>query len=508
MDEKFCIIDIGSNSMRLVIYENGKNGRLKEIENVKVVARLRNYLNKENLLTNEGQKELINTLLTFQEITRYHSIKNSKCVATAAIRQANNSNEIIELVEQKTDFKMRILSGFEEAYYGFLGVVNSTPITEAVTIDIGGGSTEITYYKNRELIHFHSFPFGVLSLKQQFMKENVATEEEIKKLTLFLKTQLQTLPWLKNKQAPIIAIGGSARNLVQIHHALTSYPISGIHQYEMRLEDIIMVKKYITSLPFEQIQKIEGLSKDRADIIFPALQVFEILYMIVDSTSFMLSKKGLRDGIFYEEMMQNGEKLFPNIIENSISTIQSDFKIEKKQVYHVISLINQFVEQLQEKKITHLDVTDRNDLCLAASVYNIGRLIDEESSSLHTFYILANRTIDGIRHRDRVKLALIASFKNKNVFKQNIKPFTKWFNSDEQKKLRLLGIILKFIYCLNTTKREVIQKIHIGFESENKLTINLESLWNAPAEANEVEKNTKALEKALKKEISINFITN
>jgi exopolyphosphatase/guanosine-5'-triphosphate,3'-diphosphate pyrophosphatase len=143
MKEKYGIIDIGSDTMRLVIYERNKSGRLKEVENVKAVARLRNYLTEDNVLTEEGIRVLLETLLSFQDITRHHQIQHVKCVATATIRQAKNQEDI----EETMDFPIRVLSEYEEAYYGFLAVVNSPPITEGITIDIGGGSTELTYYK-------------------------------------------------------------------------------------------------------------------------------------------------------------------------------------------------------------------------------------------------------------------------------------------------------------------------------------------------------------------------
>jgi exopolyphosphatase / guanosine-5'-triphosphate,3'-diphosphate pyrophosphatase len=151
MKEKYGIIDIGSNTMRLVIYERNKSGRLKEVENVKAVARLRNYLTEDNVLTEEGIRVLLETLLSFQDITRHHQIQHVKCVATATIRQAKNQEDIKKLVEETTDFPIRVLSEYEEAYYGFLAAVNSTPITEGITIDIGGGSTELTYIKTVSL---------------------------------------------------------------------------------------------------------------------------------------------------------------------------------------------------------------------------------------------------------------------------------------------------------------------------------------------------------------------
>jgi exopolyphosphatase / guanosine-5'-triphosphate,3'-diphosphate pyrophosphatase len=502
MKEKYGIIDIGSNTIRLVIYERNKSGRLKEVENVKSVARLRNYLTEDNVLTEEGIRMLLETLLSFQDITRHHQIQHVKCIATATIRQAKNQEDIKKLVEETTDFSIRVLSEYEEAYYGFLAAVNSTPITEGITIDIGGGSTELTYYKDRQLIEYYSFPFGALSLKQTFIAGNIPTQEELRQLSFYIAEQFQSLPWLQNKKVPIVAIGGSARNLVQIHQSLKKYPLAGIHQYEMNLNDIVEVRRLLTSLTFEQIQKLEGLSKDRADIIIPAVEVFKSLYETVNATSFVLSRKGLRDGIFYEEFF--GTPILPDVLEKSFFELAEDYHIHLDHVRHVNKLLIQLVEQIRFLNLYPLTNDDIRDLQRATYVFYLGQYIDGESSSQHTFYILANRTIDGLMHKERLKLALIASYKNKTVFKQYIEPFQNWFTRDEQKKLRFLGALLKFAYSLNETKRNIVHAIHL--EKKNGTVImHVFCHGNWKAEEYKAEKNKKHLEKAWKRTIELRF---
>lgn len=505
MKEKYGIIDIGSNTIRLVIYERQKSGRLREIENVKVVARLRNYLTDEHILTDEGVSLLLNTLRSFQEITRHHRLDRVKCVATATIRQAKNQKEIVDLVEANTDFRIRVLTGEEEAYYGFLAVVNSTMITEAVTVDIGGGSTEVTYYKDRQLLESHSFPFGALSLKQAFVSDNVPTTEELARLSVYLAEQLQSLPWLLGKKVPIVAMGGSARNVVQVHQLMKQYPLAGVHQYVMKRKHLLEVRKLLTSLPFEEIQKLEGLSKDRADLIIPALEVFRVLYEIVDATSFVLSRKGLRDGIFYEELIQPfGTRVFPNVLQESFFELAQDYDIRLDDVQHVNHLIAQLVKQIRSLQLYSLTDEDVRDMKRAAHVFYLGQYIDEEASSQHTFYILANRTIDGLMHKDRVKLALIASYKNKPLFKQYIAPFGDWFTKEEQKHIRVLGALVKFAYSLNDTKRKIVKQIKLS-EQNGAMIMDIYCDGDFRAEEYQAEKNKKHVEKIFKRPIELRF---
>ncbi|TYR79862.1 Ppx/GppA family phosphatase [Priestia megaterium] len=505
MKHKHGMIDIGSNTMRLVIYEHKKGKGFKQIENIKVVARLRNYLNEEQILTKEGINILLETLQTFQIITRHHELQHVNCVATATVRQASNRDEIVQLVDKQTDFSMKILSEYEEAFYGFFAVVHSTSIEEAITIDIGGGSTEVTYFRDRELIEYHSFPFGALSLSLQFVKKEIPTMEEKLAIRNFVLKQFESLPWLRNRQVPIVAIGGSARNLVQLHQNFIQYPLAGVHQYEMSLQDILHVKSAIEPYSYTELQKLEGLSKDRADTILPAIEVFQALCEVVLSTRFILSRKGLREGVLFKEANDaNFYSMYSNVIEKSFQELMDDFEINKSYVQEMTRTAIMLFQHLRVQQISYFNNEDLEMLRKAAQVFHLGEYIDSESSSQHTFYLLANRTIDGISHIDRLKLALVASYKDKSAFRQYVAPFKEWISKEEQRKLLLLGALLKLSTSLNATKRNVVKHIELK-ETKEGIIFVLLCDGNYRAEEYQAEKQKKHLEKLLKKPITLEF---
>ncbi|EMA6341354.1 exopolyphosphatase [Bacillus cytotoxicus] len=504
LKQQYAIIDIGSNTMRLVIYERQNGGFYKEIENIKVVARLRNYL-RGGLLIEEGTKILLQTLRQFQESTRFYHLQNVLCVATATIRQAKNQEEIKRLVARETDFTLRILSEYEEARYGYLAVMNSTSFCEGITVDIGGGSTEVTYFKDREIVEYYSFSFGALSLKQQFIQHEIPTTEELKKLRNYLYDQFQTLPWLRGKKLPLIAIGGSARNLVKIHQNLISYPLAGLHLYKMKEKDIKDVQEELMKLSFADLQKLDGLAKDRADTIIPAVEVFHILTNMIEAPAFVLSRKGLREGVFYEELTRGfGISYYPNVIEESLYLLSHEYEINMDFVIQLIKHGAVICKQLEKAGLISLSEQDWKAFYQAAKVFNIGKYIDEEASRLHTFYLLANKTIDGMIHKERVRLALIASYKSKVLFKQHLAPFEDWFDKNEQKKMRFLGAVLQFSAALNVRQRQLIENIHIE-RNKDALVFQVFCKQAVLAEIVEAEKQKKQLEKILKMNIQLVF---
>ena len=202
----------------------------------------------------------------------------------------------------------------------------------------------------------------------------------------------------------------------------------------MKEEDIESVKEELEKLSFIELQKLEGLAKDRADTIIPAVEVFHTLVNVIEAPAFVLSRKGLREGVFYEELTKDlGISYYPNVVEESLHLLSHEYEMDMEFVIQLIKHGRLICKQLEEIGLISMSVKDWEVFHQAAKVFNIGKYIDEEASRLHTFYLLANKTIDGMMHKDRVRLALIASYKSKMLFKQYLSPFEGWFDKSEQK---------------------------------------------------------------------------
>ncbi|KIL50285.1 hypothetical protein KP77_16600 [Jeotgalibacillus alimentarius] len=507
MKNKTAVIDIGSNTIRLVLYEYDPEKGMKEVENIKTVARLKSYLDQDQRLTEEGAVILEEALLAFKEIISFHEVKDIRAAATAAVRQAVNSDEIVLHMKEKTGISIKILSEEEEAYFGYLAVVHSTPVMSAVTIDIGGGSTEVTYYEHKQLQHSHSFPFGAVSLKNDFMAGDQLTKAERKKLIQFIRDSFQSLNWLPGRNVPIVAIGGSARNIAQIHQQNTHYPIAGVHQYWMSGKDLEQVNDQLVNMDKDELEKLDGLSSDRTDIIAPTSQVFCELYEIVDATGFMFSRKGLRDGIVFKELMKkyaaplDKERVFAA----SMNELAFDYAIERPEAEHMISLATEIYTHLGALGEVELTEKGLQLIKRAAFLYYLGDYIDSDSSSQHTFYIIANRSIDGVLHKDRIALALAASFKSKSMLQQFLEPFDGWFSEEEIQEIRCIGAIVKLSYSLNGSKRNLISQLEIRKKGD-ELQLSVFAEGRTLAEEYQAGKQKKHLEKTLKKSIRLKFI--
>lgn len=503
---KTAIIDIGSNTIRLVLYKYDKKEGLHEFGNIKTVARLRTYLLPSGEMSEEGIRLLSQTLLSFKQILADYEVTNILAAATAAIRQAINKDEIVERMKKETGIELDILSEEEEAYFGFLAVVNSMDTPSAVTIDIGGGSTEITLFKNKKLQKTYSFPFGTVSLKQKFVGGSVINEEERQALHAYVREQFETLGWIREVGLPIIAIGGSARNVAQIHQQQIDYPISGVHHYEMHKPDLLALKRNLGKMTFEQLKQLDGLSTDRADIIVPALEVFTTLMDVVGTDSFQLSKKGLREGLIINKVLQEDAKAFDkyNVFAENAKRFAFEYGRSEEEMNTLHRLSGQLYRECCDLELFTYQEEDLKLIQRAAKVFSIGEYIELDSSSQHTFYLLSNQSIAGMNHIGRIKLALLASYKNRDYFRRFSAPFETWLTREEWKKLREFGALLKFVYALNVSKRNVTRQVTVEM-ADGVIHVNIIVKGSAIAEIYQAEKTKKHIERVFKREVQIHF---
>ncbi|HJH01520.1 MAG TPA: Ppx/GppA family phosphatase, partial [Aerococcus urinaeequi] len=160
MKERIGLIDIGSNSIRLVVFQVEDNLAMREIQNIKIPARIFQYINDNHEMSQEGIDTIARIIGAFAKEAAILKADRILPKATAAIRQSTNKDDIINQVKKKTGVTIELVPEEMEAYYGFSAVVHSMSDSDGVSIDIGGGSTEITVFKDKELVEAFSFPFG------------------------------------------------------------------------------------------------------------------------------------------------------------------------------------------------------------------------------------------------------------------------------------------------------------------------------------------------------------
>lgn len=501
---KTGIIDIGSNTVRLVLYKE-YGSAIEEFRNVKAPLRLRRFLNEESEMSNEGVELLLEALHNFREVLNYYDVTEVECTATAAVRQASNRDDIIKRVKKETGFHIRLLSGEEEASYGLAAVLKTMPADNGLTIDIGGGSTEITLFENRKLKHSFSFPFGVVSLKEQFITEDRIKPKEQKKMAEYIQREFERFNWLE--EAPdglITAIGGSARNLANVQQLKENYPPLGVHGYELSAEALEQLRTELSPLSYMEFEKVDGLSNERADLILPAIEVFYQLAIHTKAKGMLVSSRGLRDGIILERTKEGNWKTAADVKRNGVKRLLTVYGHDEQHHYQMMKLTQNMLRGFEQEGVLEVTNKERFMIEQAAALFYLGEYISSSSKSRHTFYLLLNSMFDGFTHWEKAYISLTASFTNNSTLKQYLEQFDGWFSKDEIQKMREYGALLKLCFSLNSSKRSIVSDLDIK-RNHNHLVITVYCEGSELAERYQSDKQKRHLEKALQTAIEIDF---
>ena len=214
--KRIAFIDLGSNSVRFVIYEISKTGSYRLIYQEKESVRLSENMWGTHELTNEAMERSLRALKGFVHMADAMEVDTIKAVATAAVRLAKNGDAFIKAVKERTGLDLECIAGEEEARLGFLGVINTIGLKDFIIFDLGGASTEVTLVKNRHIVKAVSLPIGALTLTGTYQKGDEYTPKELEKMTKAVKKTIKEHYWLHNVKLPLLGIGGTARNIAKI----------------------------------------------------------------------------------------------------------------------------------------------------------------------------------------------------------------------------------------------------------------------------------------------------
>ncbi|MCU6712444.1 Ppx/GppA family phosphatase [Paenibacillus sp. J5C_2022] len=460
--QRIGIIDIGSNSVRLVIYERTESGAHRVVDGAKESARLSNKIDDKGRLSDEGLYELIDTLRHFTILCSHHGIAHIRATATAAIRNAANCHDILHAIKRETGLAIELLSGEEEASYGFLGMVNSLDVSDGYLIDIGGGSTELTLFRNRAIMHSVSLPFGCVSMNKQYDSADGLSDDTLHELEQQVRKSLQGLEWAHTApELPLIGIGGTVRALAKRHQAAVLYPFSAPHNYTLREDQVNELFQHLRVLPLEDRRKLNGLSKDRADVILPGIAILRVFFDTVQASHYWICGAGLRDGLFHATRFPS-RPLLDDPLAYSVENMSAlHTEAPRGHVLHVNRLAMEMHAYLAPS-CPQLDAISARLLDTASKLYRVGASIDYYDYAKHSFYLIIHAHLNGLSHREIVMTAAIASFRSKGKARNHIAPYRQLIDESDLELICKLGSLLQLAAALDRSETQAIGTIKMN----------------------------------------------
>ncbi len=305
-------IDLGTNTLRLLIVRVESNARLVAVYSDQVIARLGEGLQKNGRLQDTAMDRTIQTLQRWQPILLQHGINQPITVATSAVRDARNRDDFLQRLHTEVGFEVEVLSGQEEARRTLVGIIAGLtfPVTNMLVLDIGGGSTEFIAAKGGQPNQYHSIDLGVVRLTERFLTSDPISNDEVsaaqhcivEQLHL-LKTRLGTV-----SDATLIGTAGTITTLATMDQELEIYDSRTVHQYQLSLATIHRIRKVCLSKTIAERRIMVGLEAGRVDVIVAGILILQLTMEVFQFSSLHVSEYGLREGILLDQIRKTSGK--------------------------------------------------------------------------------------------------------------------------------------------------------------------------------------------------------
>jgi len=297
-------IDIGTNSMRLLIaeYKDGKIINRKKYVNT---TRIGQGVDSQGYITDEAIERNINALIEFSKICKEEECKEIYCMGTSALRDSKNKELFIKLAKEKANINVDIISGEKESNLGFMGVLQGLENQEDIlVIDIGGGSTEFIIGNKNGIRFAKSENVGALRMTEKFLKQDPINETEFKNMSDFIYEEIKdTLKYIeKDGVQKIVGIGGTITSLSAINQKMESYSMDKIHNSKVTLSEIELILQNLKKMTLNDKKNLKGLQPKRADIITAGVEILYTIMKNIEINEIIVSEYDNLEGLMCQNI--------------------------------------------------------------------------------------------------------------------------------------------------------------------------------------------------------------
>lgn len=304
--EPVAVIDVGSNSVCLLVAARLRDGTLATLDKRKDTARLRDEVGEDGCLTERGMERAVNVFCLFAEVLRNWSVRRVRVVGTAALRAAINANDLVERIERSSGLQLEIISGEEEARLAFLGVLygmGRRATGRVLCADVGGGSTEVILAEGGEVLKATSIPVGALVVTRQWLGADPVEPEAVAHARHQLRETFAHLRDSRDWPSVDLAIAtsGTIQRVARIACAQDGQNIQDVHGLTLPHPQLAQVTGALEAARTNENRlRLPGMDPVRADILLGGALIYEILAETLNLQGWTVSMDGLRMGVLGE----------------------------------------------------------------------------------------------------------------------------------------------------------------------------------------------------------------
>jgi exopolyphosphatase/guanosine-5'-triphosphate,3'-diphosphate pyrophosphatase len=458
-----AVIDIGSNSVRLVVYQAMARS-LVTVFNEKALCGLGREVQSTGLLAKDAVEKALSALKRFRALCRVQRVEHVYAIATAACRDASNGPDFIAKAERICGVPIEILSGPREAKLSALGVVSGIHNPDGIVGDLGGGSLELIDVRGNRVHSGVTLPLGSLALQD-------ASHKSLKRAERIVKTDLASAAQLKaGRGRTFYAVGGTWRALARIHIIQSGYPLHVMHGYSIPAADALDFTQRLRRLAStNMLANIEAIADARRPLLAYAALVLEYVIRVARPKTIVFSTFGVREGLLYEMLPQ-----LERAKDGLLCAAQDLNELLSRSARHAEELIDwtDRLFRVVKLKETEEERRLRHTACLLS---DIGWRVHPDYRGEQTLNLITHGNFGGITHQGRAFVALSVFYRYAGLSEENEPPaeIRNLVPVAMVERARVLGAAFRVAHLVSAARPGVLPATHFRSDGR-KLTLVFE----------------------------------
>ncbi len=503
-EQRTAVIDMGSNSFRLVVF-TAADGWWKLTDEIYLPVRIGEGLESTGKLGKAPMKRARDAAEVFAHFCAASGLtpENIQAVATSAVRDASNQQVFLDRVRDETGLEVRVLSRQEEAYYGYLAAVNSTTLADGAVLDLGGGSLQLVEVVSRHPGRLGSWPLGAVRMTEHFLAEDdPPTKKARKALRAHVRETLeQDVDWLPRVGRQIVGIGGTMRNLAAAIQAAQDKPsLGGIQGFEIEagaLDDLI---EHLAELPASERGNVKGIKYARADLILAGAMVVQAVLEHGGFETITVTEAGLREGVFFSQHLDGEPPLFDDVRRSSIANVAARYHVSPPHTEHVAHLALSLFDELAGLDLHPGDRWERELLFCACVLHDIGMSVDYDDHHKHSRYLILNAGLPGFEPREVALIAQAARYHRKGM--PDFGELSPLATEGDDERLDRLSILLRLAEDLERSRDQSVRAAHVS-PHNGTICLELEAEGSAAVERWAAQREVDLFERAFGRDLKV-----
>jgi exopolyphosphatase/guanosine-5'-triphosphate,3'-diphosphate pyrophosphatase len=501
--ERIAVADLGSNSFRLVVYAYEPGRWWQHADEIREAVRISEGIGDDGMLQPEPIERAIRTAEVFDHYCESAGIDRIEAVATSAIRDAPNRDELLETIAERTSLPVRVISTHEEARYGYLAIANSTTLVDGFGVDIGGGSVQVMQLAGRDLAHDDSWPIGAVRMSERFLPGDEAGEKAVKALRKHVRKQVEQADWYGRSNGDrLVGIGGTIRNLANAIERRSEIDYPDAQGFVLRRDALEELIEELASMPAAKRGRVPGIKPDRGDVILGGAIVLSTLMEVGKFDELDVTEAGLREGAFFERFLEDHDPpLFPDVRRASVENLALRYRGELGHERHLAGLALQLFDALGGSGLHELGAKERELLWAACMLHDIGTAVDYDDHHKHSRYLIEHAGLPGFTPREVVLIALVAQYHRKGT--PDPSPLGKLAKKCDSSRLDLLAGIVRLVEQLERSRDRVVTGVRLLTSDNGHVTLEPDTAADASVAIWSARRNADLLGDAIDRRVDV-----